>query len=420
MKLCFVAYKFGTEKEIGEHLGTYHYFIETLRQMARLGHEVYVIAPWLSFTRIGSTNVDGVRVLRYFPPLFNHQKLGIINSILRSWYISATSKQVLQLDGKLKLDAICVWQARETGYAVARIADKLRAPFIFRQITAWQWHFERMKKDRKAQEKFAREIYAKAKQIIFVSKAAAEAESALGLVKEKIRVMGVAIETEVFTPLEARYPANGPGDENSRKLENAKITIPRKLLTGFKPISTKTILFIGRINFSEKGVGVLLDAMPEILKQVPDAKLVIVGGGGEEQRMREQIKDLGIENSVEIVGKKPFAELPKYLNSASVMVVPSLWLEAFGQVTIEAMSCGVPVVTSDIGGSTEINVDGETGFIVPKGDAKALAEAVITILTNKSLRVKMGQAARKRVEENYSFEILTNKFLELIAEARHG
>ena len=388
MKIGIVAYKFGTEKEIGEHLGTYHYFIETLRQMVKLGHEVYVIAPWLSFFKVGSTNMDGVRVLRYYPPLFNRPKLGIINTILQNWYIRTTNKKVLELDSKLKLDAICVWQARETGYAVAKVADKLRAPFIFRQITAWSWHFERMKQDRQRQEKFAREIYDKAKQIIFVSKAAAEAELALGLDEKKIRVMGVAIETEVFKPL--------------------NITL-----------NTKTILFIGRINFAEKGIGVLLDAMPEILKEVTDAKLLIIGGGGEEERMRGQIKDLGIEDAVQIVGKKPFAELPKYLNAADVMVVPSLWLEAFGQVTIIAMSCGVPVVTSDIGGSTEINVDGETGFIVPKGDATALAGAVINVLANDDLRKKMGVAARKRVEENYSFEILTKKFLDLIAEAKH-
>ena len=136
--------------------------------------------------------------------------------------------------------------------------------------------------------------------------------------------------------------------------------------------------------------------------------------------MANQIKDLGIENAVELAGKQPFEKLPEYLNSADVMVVPSVWLEAFGQVTVEAMACAVPVVTSDIGGSTEINVDGQTGFIVPKADANALSEAIIKILKDSELRNLLGQAARKRVEENYSYEVLTEKFLNLIEEAKRG
>ena len=389
MKICIVAYKFGTEQEIGEHLGTYHYFIETLRRMADTGHEVFVIAPWLSWAKKGSAAVGKVKVLRYFPPLFNRPKLSFVNSLLRSWYINATSRIVLKFDKTEKPEVICVWQARETGYAVARVADKLKAPFVFRQITAWQWHFERSDlPDAAIQEKFAREIYKKAKSIIFVTQAAAEAEKSLGLPDEKIRAMGVAIETDVFKP-------------------------------AGEPKSGNQILFIGRINYREKGIGYLLDAMPLILKEIPGARLTVVGGEGEWDRMIKQIADLKIENDVELAGKQPFDKLPEYLNAADVMAVPSVWLEAFGQVTIEAMSCGVPVVTSDMGGSTEINVDGETGLIVPKANSQALAEAVIKILKDAELRKRLGTAARKRAEENYSYEVLVKNFLDLLGEAKH-
>lgn len=389
MKILFVAYKFGTEREIGEHLGTYHYFIETLRRIVRLGHEVDVIAPWLSFTNKGSVDVDGVKVLRYYPPLFNRPKVLFLNQILRAWYNVATGRKVLERDHQEPLDVVCVWQARETGYAVAKIAPRLRAPFIFRQITAWQWHLERMSLDRKAQERFARSIYDQAKQIIFVSKAAAEAEKTLGLPEGKIRTLGVAIETDLFRPLP--------------QIKKEKV-----------------ILFIGRINFAEKGIGFLLEAMPAIIKEIPEAKLVIIGGGGETERMHAQIKKLGIENAVQAVGKKPFSELPKYLNAAAVMAVPSVWLEAFGQVTIEAMAAGLPVVTTDIGGSTEINRDGETGFIVPKADSPALANAIVKILKDEALQNRLGSAARQRVLKNYSYEVLVDKFLDIIREVKHG
>ncbi|OGE99659.1 MAG: hypothetical protein A3J05_00505 [Candidatus Doudnabacteria bacterium RIFCSPLOWO2_02_FULL_48_13] len=382
MKICVVAYKFGTEKEIGEHLGTYHYFIEKMRRLVLLGHEVYVIAPWLSFSNKGSKNVDGVKVLRYYPPFFNRPKLFFINKLLRILYISATQRQVLNLDRKLDLDVVYVWQARETGYAVAQIAYLLRAPFIFRQITAWRWHFERPMLDKKSQEKFAKTIYEKAKQVVFVSHAAAQEGLDMGLPPEKIAVIGVGIETDLFKPedLEKKYD----------------------------------LLFIGRINFDEKGIGYLLEAMPEIIKSVPDVKLGIIGGGRESQRMLQLIEKLGIKNHVVLLGKQPLTELPRHLNQSKIFVMPSVWIEHFGQVTIEAMACGIPIVGTNIGGTPEISLDGQTGINVPPKDSKLLASAVIKLLGDDELRQRFGRAARQRVEENYTYEILVNKLLETV------
>lgn len=394
MRICVVAYKFGTEKEIGEHLGTYHYFIEKMRRLVRLGHVVYVVAPRLSFWRRGSVDVDGVKVLRYYPPFFNRPKLWIINKLLRLWYIRATQRKTILLDRNIVLDIVYVWQARETGFAVAKIADRLRAPFMFRQITAWQWHFARPMWDKKAQMKFARTIYEKAKKVVFVSRAASEEGLRAGLAPEKAEVIGVGIETDLFKPM-------GSKEEWLRQLE----------IRG-----RKVILFIGRINFAEKGIGYLLEAMPEIVKAVPGANLIIIGGGGESERMQKLISDLKIENHVQCVGKKPFTDLAKYLNAADVFVMPSTWLEHFGQVTVEAMACGVPVVGTAIGGTVEILGNG--GILVPPKDSKALAEATIKFLLNDELRSRMGKAARQRVLENYTYEVLVDKFIKLVEHVR--
>ncbi|MBI4049955.1 MAG: glycosyltransferase family 4 protein [Candidatus Doudnabacteria bacterium] len=382
MKICVVAYKFGTEQEIGEHLGTYHYFIEKMRRLARLGNEVYVIAPWLSYFKKGSTEVDGVKILRYYPPFQNRPKLRVLNNLLRWWYIKATQMQVSKLDKQTSLDIIYVWQARETGYAVAQIVDKLRAPFVFRQITAWEWHFQKGMPDRAAQMKFAKVIYDTAKKVVFVSRAASEEGRRAGLSEEKIAIIGVGIETDFFQPRDVKIEWD--------------------------------VSFIGRINFAEKGIGYLLEAMPEIVKIIPSAKLGIIGGGGETPRMREFIKDLGIEKNVELLGQQPFSKLPAYLNSSKILVVPSAWVEHFGQVTVEGMASGIPVVNTNIGGSPEINTDGQTGLIVPPKDSHALAAAIIKLLTDDELRQRMGRAARERVLQNYTYDVLVNKFLELV------
>lgn len=420
MKLCVVAYKFGTEKEIGEHLGTYHYFIEKMRTLVRMGHEVTVVAPHLSFFKKGSQDVDGVKIKRYWPPMLASIWAWPINKMVRWLYIKQTQRHVSRAvkDG---CEVVYVWQARETGYAVAQIKEKLGIPFIFRQITAWHWHFERKaseifgarvwyKKlqkiglqkivdlklnfllDKKSQLKFARTIYAKADKIVFLSKAAVEEGKLLGLDASKATDLGVAIEEKIFKPLDNK-------NELRQKLG----------ITG-----EKIILFIGRINFDEKGVGYLMKAMPEIITKVPDVRLIIIGSGPDQKKMEELIQEVGMGKYINPVGKKPFTELVQWICSADVFVVPSVWMEAFGQVTIEAMSCGVPVVTTDAGASPEINMHGETGLVVPIRDSKAIADAVVKILSDDVLRKKMGEAARKRVLENYTYEVMTKKCLEII------
>jgi len=104
MNICVVAYKFGTEKEIGEHLGTYHYFIEILRRLVKKGHQVFVIAPWHSFSQKGSQQVDGVKVLRYYPPLWHKVWAYPLSRFLPWWYIKATQRMVLGFNQKQKPD----------------------------------------------------------------------------------------------------------------------------------------------------------------------------------------------------------------------------------------------------------------------------------------------------------------------------
>jgi len=426
MKLCIVAYKFGTEQEIGEHLGTYHYFIEKMRKLVRLGHEVTVVAPYIGFFKKGSNNVDGIKIFRYWPPMMASIWAWPVNRIIRAVYIKKTQKQVLRAV-KGGCEAVYVWQARETGYAVAKIRDKLGVPFIFRQITAWHWHFQRTAQEifggkvwykmlrkiglgkiadmklefllgRKIQKKYAKIIYEKADKIIFLSNAAIKEGKELGLNEAKAQALGVAIEEDIFKPMDSRSA----------------------LREKFGLEDDKVILFIGRINFEEKGIGYLIEAMPEILSKISNAKLVVVGGGGESERMKALIKKLGMEKYVQVFGKKPFSELPRIINSSDVFAVPSVWMEAFGQVTIIAMSCGIPVVTSDAGASPEINIHGETGLVVPARDSEALAGAIVNILSDNVLRKKMGEAARQRVLENYTYDAITKRCLEIIQGVLHS
>jgi len=222
--------------------------------------------------------------------------------------------------------------------------------------------------------------------------AAAEAEALEHHFRSKIIVWPVAIEADLFAP------------RGDRALWRTRLNVRGE----------KTLLFIGRINFAEKGVGHLLDAMPEVIREVSEVNLLIIGGGGESERMNAQIKKLNIEANVQLVGRQPFEKLADYLQTTDVLIVPSTWVEHFGQVTIEAMAAGVPVITTNLGGSPEINLHNQTGLVISPADSRALAEAAIRLLTDEEMRVRMGQAARKRVLENYTFEVLIRQLEEIM------
>lgn len=427
MKICIIAYKFGTEKEIGEHLGTYSYFIEITRRLVKAGHQVFVIAPWISFLKKGSKKIDGVKILRYYPKLWNNLKFFPLDRIITWLYIQRTKIKVLQFNKQEKPGVFFVWQARETGYAVACIKNKLKAPFIFRQITTWQWHFKRnpaeiynqrnwYKKlekiklnklaniylefllNKKNNLKYAQTIYKKADKVVFVSEIASQEAIQMGLEKEKIDILPVTIDTEIFKPLNKK--------QELRQELNIK--------------GNKVIIFIGRINFTEKGIGYLLNAVNKIKEKIKDVNLIIIGGDGESERMFKMIKELKLENNVQTVGKKPFSSLVNYLNAADIFVMPSVWLETFGQVTIEAMACGLPVVSFDAGASPFINLHEQTGIVAPSKNIDKLADGLIKILQNDELRKKFGKAARQRVLENYTYEVLIKKFIEIINETRQN
>ena len=93
-------------------------------------------------------------------------------------------------------------------------------------------------------------------------------------------------------------------------------------------------------------------------------------------------------------------------------------MEAFGQVTIEAMSCGIPAVTSDAGASPEINIDHETGLVVPAGNSEKLAHALLQLIQNDALRKQFGAHARERVLKNYTYDIMVQKFITLVSHLR--
>ena len=172
-----------------------------------------------------------------------------------------------------------------------------------------------------------------------------------------------------------------------------------------------SILYVGRL-LPEKGLHILLDA----LSLLPDhAKLVVVGDGLRqyESLLDRQVSRLGLKSRVHLAGRVRHGELKTFYEACRLAVVPSLWPEPFGIVGIEALSHGRPVVAFDSGGISDWLIDGEVGFLVPRGDVKGLAARIQQLLESPERAESMGKKGRSIVAERFSREVHVEELLKL-------
>ena len=134
-----------------------------------------------------------------------------------------------------------------------------------------------------------------------------------------------------------------------------------------------------------------------------------------ESAWRALAEELGVAGRVQFAGDVPAAELPFYYAACDVFVLPSSERsEAFGLVQLEAMAAGKPVVCTELGtGTSFVNVDGETGFVVPARDPRALASAITNLIDDDRLRVQMGAAGRARVQNQFLLKDMVDRVVAL-------
>ena len=157
---------------------------------------------------------------------------------------------------------------------------------------------------------------------------------------------------------------------------------------------------IGRLVW-QKGFEYLIKAIPKIVKDLPEAKFLIVGEGPLREKLEELGKRLKVKDNIIFTGFR--SDIKEILASIDVLVMPSL-LEGLPMVLLEGMAMAKPIVATNIDGISEVLENGKTGLLVPPKDTDTLAEAIIEILNNKTKASHLGQNARKIVEEKFSVE----------------
>lgn len=174
---------------------------------------------------------------------------------------------------------------------------------------------------------------------------------------------------------------------------------------------SKLVLFAGRL-VPQKDLPNLLQAAALVLRRHPDVLFLLVGSGQEELKARRLAEELGIAEGVKFVGAAPYGQMPAYFAACDLFVLPSVY-EGNARVLAEAAASAKPVVATDVSGTRDTVIDGETGYIVPVGRPEALAQGMIRLLDDPARAAEMGRRAREHILALYDEQRLLAGFAEL-------
>ena len=201
----------------------------------------------------------------------------------------------------------------------------------------------------------------------------------LGIIASKIKITYFGVDTEKFSP--------GPKDQNLIKelgLQNNLTVISLRNLEPIYDLET------------------LIKAILLIVKEFPKVKFIIAGKGSEEKKLKTLAENLKISENITFIGFIPNDELPKYLRLADIYISTSL-SDSTSVSLLEAMSCGLASVVTEVGENKLILKDGGYGVLIPVKNSKILAEKIIYLLKNEETRNKIGKIGRKIIEEKYNY-----------------
>ena len=212
----------------------------------------------------------------------------------------------------------------------------------------------------------------------------------LGFSSDKVSYIPNGVDTRHFSPI--------TGDQ--------KETLRQELGLPEGPI----IICAGRL-VQRKQIDVLIESFAMILPDLPDtASLVVLGDGEERANLEGLAATLGVSNQVLFMGA--VLDTQKYLQAGDIFVIPSS-IEGMPIILLEAMSCGLPCIGSEIGGIVDLIEDGKTGLLAVSGNISDLKEKISMLINDDQLSMKLSQAARNEVENHYSMDTTAKNHLNL-------
>jgi len=370
-----------------------------------LKDEIVVLAPWRHY--LTGREIEGWRESDSAQPFEVHRtellqplvKPAATNVAISGWRLifedfplyRRVAKATLRTIDSMGADVICLGDLCGLSWLAQYLRRKRNLPVIH------YVHAEEVTTDwgSRLYGVMAGAALRKAEAVVAVSSFTRDEVVRRGVKPERIRVITNGVDLKRFSP----------GARDSHILARHNMNGKRVLLT------------VGRVQEARKGHDRVIEALPQILRAVPDAVYLIVGKGPYLETLKALAKDVGVEDKVIFVGFVPWKDLSRYYRSCDVFIMPNRTLangntEGFGLVFLEANACKKPVIGGNAGGVPDAIADGATGILVDGNSVEEVATAAIQLFTNPELAERMGRAGYQRAQ-NFSWAKKAQEFREL-------
>lgn len=364
MKICIIVTHYLPHIG-GLELATNH----LANELTQLGHEVHIITPQASVAT--DKAIDTAIVHRF--PIPGYPEGNTLLVLLKGFLFF---KKAIDCINKIRPDVIQA-QNVTNSFPAYLVGKKINCPYIIvmqgdlelmgiflTPLLKNYWSYLPHLKN--------------AERIIVLNKnTALKAEP---LLHKSIIVMANGVDTNVFYPI---------------KKQNIEV-------------ETHKIICVSRLD-DKKGLEYAIQSMVDILKLYPDATLKIIGDGYYRQTLEQLVRTLNLTNSVHFMGLIPNNEIPNELRASDIFLLPSLH-EGFALTLLEAMACGLPIVSTPVGSVPEIMNVWENGIMVPLKDPDQIAKAIITIFNDTALKLKYGERSVNAINESLTWKSIAKKY----------
>jgi PEP-CTERM/exosortase A-associated glycosyltransferase len=356
-----------------------------LREQRRLGWETFhLTSPKHSAPSGPEEDVDG---LHFYRTLWQPKGLSRLSLLAEIALMRATERRLAEVASKVQPHLIHAHSPVLNALPALRVGRRLGIPVIYEVRAFWEDaavdHGTSSEGGLRYRATRALETYAlkHAAHVTTICEGLKADIVARGVPESRVTVIPNAVDI-------AEFKFGTPADEQL-KLDLG--------LAGHTVIG-----FIGSF-YAYEGLDLLVQALPRVLQARPDARLLLVGGGPQEQALREQVRRAGLEDRVVFTGRVPHAEVQRYYSLVDVFAYPRHSMRLTELVTplkpLEAMAQGQLLVASDVGGHRELIRDGQTGMLFKAGSAEALAEAILRLLDERARWPQMRAQGRRFVED---------------------
>ena len=388
------------------HSGYTFRTLAILREQRALGWETFhVTGPKQEKCSVAEEDVDGLHFYRTTPA---HGLLASLPGLDQVALMGALTKRLEEVAREVKPDILHAHSPALDAIPALRVGKKLGIPVVYEIRAFWE---DAAVDHGTSREWGLRYRLTRALETYAIKRVDAVTTICNGLRKD-ILARGVAADKVTVIPNAVdidKFSVSGELDE----------ALKQRLGLG----NARVLGFLGSF-YAYEGLDLLLAALPKILAQAPDVRVLLVGGGPQEENLKALAQALGIADKVVFTGRVPHTEVPRYYDLVDVLVYPRLSMRLTELVTplkpLEAMAQGRLLAASDVGGHHELIRDGETGVLFKAGDADDLAATVLQLLADEKHWPTLRATARQFVENERNWRASVARYQPIYSRLAAG